>query len=146
MKRLFGMCVCLPMLALSACVTTDPNLYVGAGGINGGPALAPQGYGWQPGSKVEFILYSEPKSERGEVFSSPAPRSLGTITVDAYGMFGFTGDDAHKFPVTRSICGHPPAWAKPWVVAKDLTNNLVKFPEMYSPNLADLWFTYQPCG
>lgn len=128
-----------------ATVTTQPYLYIGVGHTPpSGSGLAPQGYGWPPGARVEFTLFGEPTMANGEVFAAPSPRVLGSLTVDAYGMFGFDGTAA--FPVPRAICGTPPPWARPWIVARDTTHNRIKFPDSPSPNFAELWFTYRPCG
>lgn len=119
----------------------DASFFVSGGGSDARSTFIPTGSGWVPGSEIDISLAAEPqKNQVGELFMANA-RSIGKIKVDVNGMFGFN-PGPFQYSVARSLCGTPPPWmSKPFFVARDNTNGLMKFWAVEAFN----WFSFNPC-
>ena len=134
----------IALVALSGCrsgIDSDANFFVAASGDRAQTTFVPQGYGWVLGSRIEISVYGEPRRSGNEIVSSGEWRSLGFVTPDSYGMFGFNSG-ALTSVVQRTICGPPPPWlAQPLFLARDTGTGKVRF----FSGKNDYWFTFDPC-
>jgi len=144
--------LCVIALALSALVgcpgcperSKEATLYVAPATTRGNvTTFIPTGYGgWVPGSKVEILILAEPQFVDGEISSTTTFRSVGTVTVDVHGLFGF-GPFPFQFSVPRNIPGTPPGYlAQPLFYARDTANNITAFFPGVDFNI--FWFTGKP--
>jgi hypothetical protein len=141
MSRSFFQLLAVALFALSGCATgMDPNLFVAVSGDRRESTFVPQGYGWVKGSRIEILVLAEPQVSDNEITASGSWRSLGFVTADPIGMFGFNSGAFRS--VVRRICGFPPEWmAQPLFLARDANTGTFKF---YSGNKVD-WFSFAPC-
>ena len=115
----------------------EPRLDImGIGGM-ADPKLVPVSSGWDPGSRIEIVIFSEPgRTAEGELYSAP-PRTFNIVTTDTYGTFGY----GNAVPIKR-VCDSPPLWLpQPFFLARDVNGRTAvrSYPPAY-------WFTFDRCN
>jgi len=121
-------------------VRPSPSLFVQLLAGSRESTFVPTGSGWTPKKILDILLLGEPRYEEGEVVMSSDWKTIGSVTTDDYGMFGFTGG-ALKMIVPRTIPGAPPQWlSKPVFLARERNSGSFRF--FAAPNAP--WFTFAP--
>jgi hypothetical protein len=143
MNRRIVLCLlAVALFPLTGCgVGSDAAFFVTiASDGEGSSGFVPQGYGWTPKKQIDISLWGEPRLEGKEVVTTGEWKSLGVVTPDEYGMFGFNSG-AFKYFVKRTIPNQPPPWL-PHVIflAREKDSGKVRFYTV----ACDAWFTFKP--
>jgi hypothetical protein len=132
----------IALVALTGCgsIDSDASFYVMSTRNGERTTFVPQGWGWVPRSRIEISVLGEPRISDNEVLTDGGWRSLGFVTPDSNGQFGFNTGPFTS--VVQKLCGFPPPWmAQPLFLARDTSTGKVR---IFSGRTGD-WFTFKAC-